>query len=181
VIDDAGMSVSLIQSNYTGIGSGISAGDTGVWLQNRGSGFTLEPGHPNEAAPGRRPLHTLAPTLWTRDGEAALLLGTRGGPHQPQYLAQVAALLLRAGTDPVAAQQFPRWHIPASDGASRIEIEETAPAPLLQGLRDRGHHVTPRPAWQRGWGPVALITIDGDGIRRGVADPRVSTATARAR
>ena len=64
-VDSDGMGVSLIQSNFHGIGSGLSAGRTGVWLHNRGAGFTLLRGHPNELAPGRRPLHTLSPSIWT--------------------------------------------------------------------------------------------------------------------
>ena len=65
VLDGDGVGISLIQSNFAGIGSGLSAGETGVWLQNRGAGFNLIQGHPNEFAAGKRPLHTLSPTLWT--------------------------------------------------------------------------------------------------------------------
>ncbi len=76
--DRWGMGVSLIQSNFHGIGAGLGAGDTGVFLHNRGAGFNLIPGHPNELTPGRRPLHTLSPTLWTDGSDLRLLLGTRG-------------------------------------------------------------------------------------------------------
>ena len=62
VLDGSGMGVSFIQSNFAGIGSGLSAGDTGVWLHNRGAGFNLIQGHPNEFGAGKRPLHTLSPT-----------------------------------------------------------------------------------------------------------------------
>ena len=93
-IDADGMAVSCIQSNYFGIGSRISAGSTGVFLHNRAAGFSVIAGHPNEAGPGKRPLHTLAPTLWTRGDESALILGTRGGDQQPQYLAQMVAAML---------------------------------------------------------------------------------------
>ncbi len=113
--DNEGMVVSFIQSNFSGIGSGISAGATGVWLHNRGAGFDLRPGHPNELEPGRRPLHTLAPTLWTEGDTARLVLGTRGGDQQPQILAQVAANQLWAEADPEEAQWLPRWSIDAID------------------------------------------------------------------
>ena len=182
VLDAAGMGVSLIQSNFTGIGSGLSAGGTGIWLQNRGACFTLEPGHPNEAAPGKRPRHTLSPTLWTRDGRLVLLLGARGGFQQPQYLLQVAALLFVAGLGPAEAQAQPRWHIDdgAADGASVVVAESRMPEDLVAGLGLLGHSVVPGPALSPGWGPVSVIAVAADGTRTGAADPRVTTAQAAA-
>jgi gamma-glutamyltranspeptidase/glutathione hydrolase len=180
VVDAAGMAVSLIQSNFTGIGSGISAGDTGVWLHNRGAGFSLEPGHPNEAHPGKRPLHTLSPTLWTRGGSASLVLGTRGGHQQPQYLLQVAALLHLARLEPAEVQSEARWHIDAAGdgGASVLLTEARMPEVVVVGLTRRGHAVSRGPAWSPGWGPVSVIAIAPDGTRRAAADPRASTAHA---
>ncbi|MBI5156716.1 MAG: gamma-glutamyltransferase [Acidimicrobiia bacterium] len=178
-VDGDGMAVSCIQSNFAGIGSGIAAGSTGVFLHNRGAGFNLIPGHPNEAAPGKRPLHTLSPTLWTRHGRPALVLGTRGGHQQPQYLIQIAALLHLVGLDPAAAQQFPRWSADAIDGeASVLDVEMGMPDAVVAGLRQRGHQVQPGPTHAVGWGPVSMIAIDGEGTRRAAADPRVSTASA---
>ena len=179
-VDATGMAVSCIQSNFAGIGSGISAGTTGVFLHNRGAGFSLSQGHPNEAAPGKRPLHTLSPSLWTREGRVALVLGTRGGHQQPQYLLQVAALLLLCGLDPGTAQAQPRWHVDVVDGsASALAVEARIAEQVVTGLRDRGHQVTTRPDLPQGWGPVSIIAIDPEGTRRAAADPRVSTATAR--
>jgi gamma-glutamyltranspeptidase / glutathione hydrolase len=182
VLDAAGMGVSLIQSNYTGIGSGLSAGGTGVWLHNRGACFSLEPGHPNEAAPAKRPRHTLSPTLWTQDGRLALLLGTRGGYQQPQYLLQMAALLFLAGKDPASAQAHPRWHIEeaAADGGSVLVAESRMPEDLVAGLRRLGHSVAAGPALSPGWGPVSVIAAAADGTRIAAADPRVATAQAAA-
>ncbi|HEX5630353.1 MAG TPA: gamma-glutamyltransferase, partial [Acidimicrobiia bacterium] len=178
-VDAAGMAVSCIQSNFAGIGSGLSAGTTGVFLHNRGAGFTLIPGHPNEAAPGKRPLHTLSPSLWTRHGRPALILGTRGGHQQPQYLLQMAALLRLCGLDPATAQATPRWHADAVDGtASAIAVEARTPDAVVSGLRTRGHDVTTGPDLPQGWGPVSVIAIEADGTRHAAADPRVSTATA---
>jgi gamma-glutamyltranspeptidase/glutathione hydrolase len=180
VVDAHGMGVSLIQSNFTGIGSGISAGDTGIWLHNRGAGFSLVPGHHNEAAPGKRPLHTLAPTLWTRGGALSLLLGTRGGHQQPQYLLQAAALLHLAGLDPEDVQPMPRWHIdaPGPGEPSVLLAEARMPEAVVLGLRGRGHVVRRGPPWPPGWGPVSIIAVGADGTRRAAADPRVSTAYA---
>ncbi len=176
--DRDGMVVSFIQSNFWGIGSGISAGATGVWLHNRGAGFDLRPGHPNELAPGRRPLHTLAPTLWTHGDRAHLALGTRGGDQQPQILAQVAANQLWAEAEPDEAQRLPRWSIdaPTSDDVPTIRYEPRYAASTIAGLTRKGYAVEPAEPWEPGWGPVSTITVGRPA--RGAADPRVSTATA---
>jgi len=180
--DSAGMGVSMIQSNFHGIGSGISAADTGVWLHNRGAGFTLAPGHPNRAEPGSRPLHTLAPTLWSDAGRLRLLLGTRGGHQQPQYLLQVAALLFHAGLGPETAQASPRWEMEhaGAGSASHILMEARTSAAIVSGLEQRGHTVERAPDYLPGWGPVSIIATDVDGFVA-AADPRVTTAAAAAR
>ncbi len=182
-LDETGMGVSLIQSNFTGIGSGISAGDTGIFLHNRGAGFSLVPGHPNEAAPGRRPLHTLSPTLWTVDGRLDLLLGTRGGHQQPQYLIQTAAQLFLAGLTPAEAQVLPRWEMDhaAAGSGSVVRVEARMPEQVVAGMAARGHVVAPVPDFPPGWGPVSIIATGAGGSRRAAADPRVSTATAAGR
>lgn len=179
--DSSGRGVSLIQSNFHGIGSGLTAGATGVFLHNRGAGFNLRPGHPNELAPGRRPLHTLSPSLWTHEGELRLILGTRGGHHQPQILVQVAAHHLLAGRSLVAAMTHPRWTVEhwGSGEAHRVVAEPAMNERVVSGLRERGHRVEAAEGWQPGWGPVAAIAV-GAGAIEAVADPRVSTATAAA-
>jgi gamma-glutamyltranspeptidase/glutathione hydrolase len=181
-VDAAGCGVSLIQSNYSGIGSGISAGDSGIWLHNRGACFSLDRGHPNEAAPGRRPMTTLSPTLWTREDRLSLLLGTRGGYQQPQYLLQVAALHLLAGLDLNSAQATPRWQMDdRPDGApSAILTEAGMPEDVVVGLASRGHLVSRGPELPAAWGPVSVISIAADGCRLAAADPRVTTAAAGA-
>lgn len=179
--DATGMGVSLIQSNFHGIGSGLSAGDTGVFLHNRGAGFTLEEGHPNELTPGRRPFHTLSPTLWTRDGALDLILGTRGGEYQPQLLIQVAANFFWAGLEPDSAQRQTRWVLDgfAEGEDPRLVIEERAEDHTVAGLVDRGHAVASAGPWETGWGPVSMISVQEPGVR-GAADPRVSTVMAAA-
>jgi gamma-glutamyltranspeptidase/glutathione hydrolase len=178
--DASGMVVSFIQSNFWGIGSGRSAGATGVWLHNRGAGFDLRPGHPNELSPGRRPLHTLAPTLWTDGDEARLVLGTRGGDQQPQLLAQLAANQLWAGARPTRAQGLPRWTIRdiASGDLPTVSYEPRYAASTIAQLSRLYHRLQPVGAWEAGWGPVSTITI-GDTVE-GSADPRVSTSAALA-
>lgn len=169
--DGSGMGVSLIQSNFHGIGSGLSAGDTGVFLHNRGAGFNLVPGHRNELAPGRRPAHTLSPTLWTDGGRLRLLLGTRGGHYQPQLLVQMIDGLLGAGLAPAAAMRRPRWVV--EDGT--VQVESRMPSEVVAGLADRGHRVAPVGAWEEGWGPVAVVAESATKVSA-AADPRVSTA-----
>ena len=179
VIDEAGLAVSFIQSNFTGIGSGLGAGDAGFFLHNRGAGFDLRAGHPNELAPGKRPLHTLSPSLWTKGNRLACLLGTRGGDYQPQLLLQVAVRCLRAGLEPSEAQARPRWIIDPIDGSNPVvAVEAHTPVRTIDHLRRLGHNVSVRSDVQHGWGPVSLITIDEQGKRTAAADPRLDTASA---
>ncbi len=182
VVDGAGTGVSLIQSNFRGLGSLLGAGDTGVLLHDRGAGFCLAPGHPNELAPGKRPLHTLSPTVWSRDGELELLLGTRGGHQQPQYLLQAAAATFAAGLDPPAVQSLPRWSTQGfqAGAPSSLAVESRIPGGVIGGLRDRGHTVHVAGPWMDAWGPISTIRVSGDRARIGAADPRITTARAAA-
>lgn len=175
-LDREGMGVSLIQSNFMGLGAGIGA--AGFFLHNRGAGFDLRPGHPNELAPGKRPLHTLSPTLWTRDGALDLLLGTRGGHQQPQILLQMATALFHAGLDPAEAMMRPRWTTDhwQSGTSSRILVESRWSDVNRAALVGAGHAVATGGAWEGGWGPVSIIS--GQGRPLGVADPRAATAAA---
>jgi gamma-glutamyltranspeptidase/glutathione hydrolase len=179
VVDAEGLGVSFIQSNFMGIGSGIGAGKAGFFLHNRGAGFDLRRGHPNELAPGKRPLHTLSPSIWTAGGRLAGLLGTRGGDYQPQLLLQMAIRVFGARLAPGAAQTRPRWMVPPGQSSgSEVAVEAHAPAEVVKGLERRGHRVTVRHETQHGWGPVSVITIDENGLRTAAADPRVDTAMA---
>ncbi|MDJ0496724.1 MAG: gamma-glutamyltransferase [Acidimicrobiia bacterium] len=178
VWDSSGLGVSLIQSNYHGIGSGIGVGTAGFFLHDRGSGFTLDPGHPNELAPGKRPLHTLSPTLWTKDKALSMLLGTRGGDYQPQTLLQMVTHLLWARVSPVQAQQLPRWVTGLNDTTGPTVSHE----PMLSDthrteLIRRGHNMEPTAGWISGWGPVSLTTASAGKVI-GAADPRVATTHA---
>ncbi len=178
-VDGDGMGVSLIQSNFHGIGSGLSAGRTGVWLHNRGAGFNLVPGHPNEWRPGRRPLHTLSPTIWTEGDRLALVLGTRGGHQQPQLLAQMGAHLHHAGLEPGIAQTVARWTIQdINTTASMVSVESRTDSLMIDALRTRGHGISVDGPWEADWGPISAIAVSPGGLREAVADPRVETALA---
>jgi gamma-glutamyltranspeptidase/glutathione hydrolase len=178
-MDSAGMGVSLIQSNFTGFGGGIGVESGGFFLHNRGAGFNLRPGHPNELAPGKRPLHTLAPTLWTRTGKLAMLLGTRGGSYQPQVLLQMIAHLLHRKLEPAEAQARPRWVLDYHP--EHVRIEAAAGGRTARELAGKGHTVELAGNFEPGWGPVSLIQVGDSELRTGAADPRVPTAMATVR
>jgi gamma-glutamyltranspeptidase / glutathione hydrolase len=153
--DADGLGISLTQSNALDFGSHIVEPTTGVFLHNRGVGFSLEPGHPSYFAPGRRPPHTLSPMLVTRanaDGDPALthLVGAMGGDAQPQIIVQILARLLHAGHDPARAITAPRFTLDApSAGPFRlwwgedltVQVEADAPPAWPAGLAGHGHRV----------------------------------------
>lgn len=165
--DDKGRMVSMIQSNFTGFGSGVVVPGTGISLQNRARGFTLEKDHPNEVGGGKRPYHTIIPGFVTRNGQPVLSFGVMGGYMQPQGHMQMVVRLFDYGQNPQAACDAPRWHI-AEDG--RISLENGNPAHIGKELTRRGHSIVDEdPYW--GYGGAQLI------LRNGVAycaasDPR---------
>ena len=178
-VDGEGMAVSIIQSNYNGTGSPFGAARSGFLLHDRGSGFNLMPGHPNELAPGKRPLHTLSPTLWTDSTGPRWTLGTRGGAVQPQLVAQVGARAIVGALDLDDAQRSPRWTV-ADFGpgeSSGPVLEPETPGPVIRGLEQRGHRIEIAESAQPGWGPVSIIGLDHD-TRSAASDPRVDTTTA---
>ncbi|TMH55182.1 MAG: gamma-glutamyltransferase, partial [Betaproteobacteria bacterium] len=109
--DASGMMVSLIQSNYMGFGSGIVVPGTGISLQNRGTGFSLQTGHPNRVGPGKRPFHTIIPGFVTRDGAPYASFGVMGGPIQPQGHVQTLVRLIDYRQQPQAVLDAPRWKV----------------------------------------------------------------------
>lgn len=137
--DDNGMMVSLIQSNYIGFGSGIVVPETGIALQNRAVGFTLERDHPNEAAGGRRPFHTIIPAFALRKGRAVMSFGVMGGPMQPQGHVQIVVRTLLHAQNPQTAVDAPRWRI--GEG-TRVHFEPGYPDAVLRALEAKGHQVS---------------------------------------
>ena len=137
--DDDGMMVSLIQSNFAGFGSHVVVPGTGIALQNRGSGFSLVAGHPNELAGGKRPFHTIIPGFLTRGGEPVGPFGVMGGHMQAQGHLQVALHTIDGRLDPQSALHQPRWFWDAETG--RVVVEAAADPSVVAGLRSRGHEV----------------------------------------
>jgi gamma-glutamyltranspeptidase/glutathione hydrolase len=134
--DESGMMVSFIQSNYMGFGSGLVLPGYGISLQNRGHCFTLEAGHPNQVAPGKRPFHTIIPAFLTQDGAPVMSFGVMGGNMQPQGHLQTLVRMLSYGQNPQAACDAPRWRF--NEGLS-INIEPHMPAATIEALRALGH------------------------------------------
>ena len=137
--DARGMMVSLIQSNYMGFGSAVVVPGTGISLQNRGHGFSLQPGHPNQVAGRKRPFHTIIPGFVTRDGAPLAAFGVMGGPIQPPGHVQTITRLVDHRMNAQAVLDAPRWKI--VDGLA-IELESTASPSLRDGLAARGHEIT---------------------------------------
>jgi len=108
--DADGMMVSIIQSNYRGMGSGLSPDGLGFMFQDRGELFALTDGHPNLYAPGKRPFQTIIPGFAVRDGQPWLSFGVMGGDMQPQGQAQIISNMVDFGLDLQAAGDSPRWH-----------------------------------------------------------------------
>lgn len=147
--DKDGMMVSLIQSNYSGFGTGYVVKDLGFGIQNRGACFNLIPGHPNRLEPGKRPFHTIIPAFVTKDGQPLMAFGLMGGDMQPQGHAQVIVNLLDFGMNLQEAGDAIRFHHTGStdpDGSIMkdggiLHIEDGLPQAVLDELRRRGHDI----------------------------------------
>ena len=177
-VDGQGNACSFIKSLYMGFGSGIVARGTGVWLHNRGSGFSLEPGHPNELAPNKRPYHTIIPGMLLRDGAFHGCFGVMGGFMQPQGHFQVVSAMLDDGLDPQAALNRPRWMVADGQPNGELLLEEGLPFRTLAALAEKGHRV--RPTTGRGvFGRGQIILRDRDsGVLRGGSEPRADGLVA---
>ena len=165
--DAGGMMVSLIQSNFTGFGSGVVVPKTGISMQNRGFGFSTRGGHPNAVAGGKRPFHTIIPGFVTCRGRALISFGVMGGHMQPQGHVQLMVRLGDHGQNPQAAVDAPRWHL-CED--FQVALESGFSPEVAEGLRRRGHRLLAGdPVW--GYGGAQLIwTLDpGYGA---ASDPR---------
>jgi gamma-glutamyltranspeptidase/glutathione hydrolase len=187
-VDADGFGISLTQSNALDFGSHLVAGTTGIFLHNRGVGFSLEPGHPAELAPGQRPPHTLSPMLVTAaDGALTHLVGAMGGDGQPQIILQLLARLLVAGQDPSTAIASARFSLDApSAGPFRlwwgddltVMLEAHAPARWITRLSELGHRVRSISAYAPtdvGCAQIISVIRDGNGTPThftGATDPR---------
>ncbi len=160
--DESGMMVSFIQSNYMGFGSGVVVPGTGISLQNRGVGFSLDPEHVSVVAPGKRPFHTIIPGFaMNPDGTPLMAFGLMGGAIQAQGHLQLMLRILRYKQNPQAAADAPRWRI----GAGReVAVENSFDPKTVEALRARGHDIRAEPGtgvFAFGGAQIILRTADG--------------------
>ncbi|HKX46127.1 MAG TPA: gamma-glutamyltransferase family protein, partial [Planctomycetota bacterium] len=176
--DRDGNLVSLIQSNYRGMGSGIAPKRLGFVLQDRGELFDLKPGRFNTYEPGKRPFHTLMPAFATKDGEPWMCFGVMGGAAQPQMHAQVLVDRLDFGMDVQEACDAPRFlHQGSSDptglrmkDGGSVAIESGHAWETVRGLLERGHVVTRELGL---FGGCQAIGVDAaTGVLAGASEPR---------
>jgi gamma-glutamyltranspeptidase/glutathione hydrolase len=133
--DANGMMVSYIQSTFDAFGSHVVVPETGIALQNRGSGFSMEPGHPNLLEPGKRPFHTIIPGFLTKGGKPIGPFGVMGGHMQPQGHVQMIVNTVDYGMDPQTSLDQPRWFW----WKGLDTRHEPASTEIVDGLRNRGH------------------------------------------
>jgi gamma-glutamyltranspeptidase/glutathione hydrolase len=171
-VDSSGNAISLIQSLFAGFGSGVLAGDTGIVLQNRGSGFVVEEGHPNRLEPGKRPFHTIIPGMLLQDGQLLGPFGVMGGFMQAQGHMQVVSQVADLGADPQAALDSARFRY---EGGRQVLLEAGLQRHAGE-LRALGHDVVEAPS-QHGFGVGQMILRIGDAVVGG-SDPRGDGACA---
>ena len=166
VVDRDRMAVSFINSLYHEFGSKIATEKSGIMMHSRGACFAVDPTHPNAIGPSKRPMNTIIPALGMRDGRCELAFGVMGAHYQPMGHAHVVTNLVDYRMDLQAAIDLPRVFFEGEDTI----VERGIPAATIDGLKQRGHHVTVR---QRPWGGGQAIAIDWQrGVLIGASDAR---------
>ena len=158
--DEKGMMLSFIQSNYQGFGSGVVVPGTGISLNNRAHGFTLERGHANEVGPRKRPFNTIIPGFLTRNGQPVMSFGVMGGNMQAQGHVQMVTRLVDYQQNPQAASDAPRWIVNTD---YTVSFEERVPSTVLEELTRRGHRIVGTDVPMFGFGGAQLIHKLDDG------------------
>jgi gamma-glutamyltranspeptidase/glutathione hydrolase len=169
-IDRDGNIVSLIQSIFQGFGSGLVPAGCGFALHNRGALFTLDPGHPNQLEPGKRPLHTIIPAFMQK-GDVRIGFGIMGGFNQAQAHAQFVAHVADYGLDLQEALEAGRFTKPTFAGLD-VCIEATVPEATRRALVERGHDVVTVPPRTGVFGYGQAVMSDGTGVHYGASEPR---------
>jgi gamma-glutamyltranspeptidase/glutathione hydrolase len=165
-VDRDGNACSFINSLFSSWGSGIVAPESGVLLQNRGSGFRTTPGHPNAIAPGKRPFHTIIPAMLAKNGRTIMPFGVMGGQYQAVGHAHFVHRMLDRGFDPQQAAEAPRTF--AFRG--KLQVEEANPKQIVTDLARRGHEIDVKHV---PFGGCQAIWMDHDrGALIGGSDPR---------
>lgn len=165
VVDRDRMAVSLIYSVFHSFGSGFASAKFGINFQNRGAGFTLTKGHPNEAAGGKRPMHTIIPGMLRQNGRVTMPFGVMGGAYQPNGHARFVTNMVDYAMDPQAAIDAPRCF----SGGHGFEVERGYGPEVRAKLADMGHdvHIPEGPI-----GGAQAILLNDSGVLQGASDPR---------
>jgi gamma-glutamyltranspeptidase/glutathione hydrolase len=174
-VDAWGNACSMASSHFIGFGTGVVPEGCGFVLHNRALGFSLDPRHPNVAAPGKRPYHTVAPAMLTRaDGSLWGPMGVMGGFMQPQGHVQVATALVDDGAAPQDALDRPRFCIDSGDAGGVVQLEEGVSDAVIAGLEKRGHPIKAGvPSFARAmFGRGQVIRRGDDGTLVGGSDRR---------
>lgn len=180
VIDSEGRAVSFIQSIYHEFGSGVVLPRTGIVWQNRGCSFSLDPGHPNVLACGKRPFHTLNPALARFNDGRTMVYGTMGGDGQPQTQATVFTRYAVFKQSVQRAITAPRWLLGRTWGQSSesLKLEGRFSPEIINGLKALGHEVDVVGDFDEMVGHAGAIVHDPDGIFEGGFDPRSNGCVA---
>jgi gamma-glutamyltranspeptidase / glutathione hydrolase len=172
VVDKDGNIVSLIQSNYSGFGSGVVVKGMGFALQNRGALFTLDPNHPNVLAPRKRPFHTIIPAFMER-GDLHIGFGIMGGANQPLAHAQFVTNLVDYNMNLQAAMEAPRFTVAGGKVSCDIVIESRVKPEVIEALRGKGHNLQVRKEYTSRMGRgQAVLHNSKTGMNYAASDPR---------
>jgi gamma-glutamyltranspeptidase / glutathione hydrolase len=179
--DDEGNMVSLIQSNYRGMGSGIVVPSLGFMFQDRGELFSMMPGHANVYAPGKRPFHTIIPGFVMKDGKPWLAFGVMGGGMQPQGHVQVLTNQIDFGLNVQEAGDASRWQHEGdneptgekmTDSGGYVEVESGIPYETARELRKKGHDVRIDVGGYGGYQAIKVEMHDGQRVYVGASESR---------
>lgn len=165
VVDKDRMAVSLIYSVFHAFGGGFASAKFGINFQNRGAGFTLEAGHPNEAGGGKRPMHTIIPGMLRQNGRVIMPFGVMGGAYQPNGHARFVTNMVDFGLNPQAAIDAPR----SFSGADGMVVERGYSSEVRFELAEMGHDVRMP---EEPIGGAQAILMDDSGVLQGASDPR---------
>ena len=169
VVDKDRMAVSLIYSVFHSFGTGLASNRFGLAFQNRGAGFTLSEGHPNEAKGGKRPMHTIIPAMLQENGRITLPFGVMGGAYQPAGHARVVSNLVDYGMELQSALDAARSFAGQDDEGDGLMLETGYAQPVFDALAAKGH----RMQWRKEpLGGAQAIRIERNGTLTGASDPR---------
>lgn len=178
--DDEGNMVSLIQSNYSGMGSGIVVPGLGFMFQDRGELFSMEPGHANVYAPGKRPFHTIIPGFVMKDGKPWEAFGVMGGGMQPQGHVQVLTNQIDFGLNVQEAGDAARWQHEGDNeptgekmtNGGYVDLESGIPYETARELMKRGHHVRLDLGGYGGYQAIKVEMHEGERVYVGASESR---------